>query len=58
VFVHYLDHERDTNDALRFVLRFGHIVVEFGIETVKLNLEQIKKYVTVRVPSVAQSCFM
>jgi hypothetical protein len=57
VYVRYLDHERDANDALRFVLCFGHIVVQFRIETVKLNLKQIKKYVTVRGLLVAQNCF-
>jgi hypothetical protein len=37
---HYLDHKRDTHDALRLVLRFRHIVVQFCVETVQLDLQQ------------------
>jgi hypothetical protein len=38
--VQYLDHKRDTHDALRLVLRFRHIVVQFSVETVQLDLQQ------------------
>jgi hypothetical protein len=41
--VHYLDHKRYSHDALRLMLRFRHIVVQFCVKTIQLDLQHRKK---------------